>query len=182
MARAETQYNSVQMDDGRIVDFAGKRKMQKESIFSADGSIKVRLDFINGESRTVTLRDDMLAKYAAHGAEQKLGDEISGLDDIEDCIIAIDQLMERLDAGNWTVKREAGNSLAGTSVLARALVEKTGKSIDVIKSFLATKTQAQKVALRSDPSILPIVQRLEAAKAKKAATVDTGALLGELDA
>jgi len=180
MARAETQYNAVIMLDGRTVDFAGKRKMQKEAIFKEDGSIVIRLDVVNGETRHVTLRDDMLAKYAAHGAEQKLGDEIAGLEDVDDCLIAVDALMDRLDAGNWTVKREAGTSLAGTSVLARALVQHTGKGIDVIKAFLATKTQAEKVALRADPAILPIVQSLEAAKTKKVSTIDTSALLGEI--
>lgn len=180
MAAKETQYDAITMLDGRLVEFAGKRKMQKTAIFKEDGTIQVRLDFKNGESRLITLRGDMLAKFAAHGAEQKLGDEIAGLDDIEDCLIAIDDLKDRLDAGNWTAKREPGNSMAGTSVLARALVQHTGKTIEVIKAFLAGKTQSEKVALRNNPAILPIVQALEANKAKKPSTVDTDALLGEL--
>lgn len=180
MAAKETQYTAITMLDGRLVEFAGKRKMQKTSIFGEDGSIKVRLDFLNGETRHVTLRDDMLGKFAAHGAEQKLGDEIAGLDDIDDCLSAIDMLMDRLDAGNWAIKRESGSSMAGTSVLARALVESTGKDIAVIRAFLATKTQADKVALRSNAKIQPIIHRMEAAKAKKVSTIDTEALLSEI--
>ena len=180
MAVKEPQYNAVIMLDGRTVDFAGKRKMQKTATFKDDGTIVVRLDFVNGETRHITLRDDMLAKFAAHGAEQKLGDEIAGLTDIDDCVIAIDELKDRLDAGNWTVKREAGTSLAGTSVLARALVIHTGKDIATIKAFLANKTQSEKVAMRSNAKILPIIQELEAAKVKKPSNVDTDALLGEL--
>lgn len=178
--RGEITYNTVTMDDGRVVDFAGKRKMLKTSLFNADGSIAVRLDFVNGESRTFTLPDALLAKFAAHGAEQKLGDEIAGLDDVEDCILAIDQLTDRLNLGEWGIKREAGG-LAGTSVLARALVEHSGKTPEEIKNFLANKTHAQKVALRSNTALAPIIARLEAAKNKKKSTVDTEALLGELD-
>jgi hypothetical protein len=180
MARAETQYNTVTMLDGRIVEFAGKRKMLKSSIFNHDGSVQVRVDFVNGESRLLTLRDDMLSRYAAHGAEQKLGDEIAGLDDIDDCVLALDDLKDRLDRGEWNVKREAGGSLAGTSILVRALVEHTGKTVEVIKAFLSAKSQGEKLALRNAPAILPIVQRLEISKVKKASTVDTDALLGEL--
>lgn len=175
----KTVYVQVQMDDDRIVEFPGKRRMLKESLFKDDGSIAVRLDFLNGETRTYTLAESLLARFAAHGAEQKLGDEIAGLDDVDDAILAIDELMSRLDSGDWTVRREA-NGLAGTSILARALVEATGKPASTIKTFLSTKTQAEKVALRQNPKIAAIVAKLEAAKVKKGPVVDTDALLGEL--
>jgi hypothetical protein len=92
----------------------------------------------------------------------------------------LDDLKDRLDRGEWNVKREAGGSLAGTSILVRALVEHTGKTVEVIKAFLSAKSQGEKLALRNAPAILPIVQRLEISKVKKASTVDTDALLGEL--
>lgn len=175
----ETVYKTITMDDGRVVEFAGKRKMLKESTFPADGSAQVRLDFVNGETRIFTIPESLLNKFASHGAEQKLGDEIAGLEDVEDCVIAIDELMDRLGAGQWSVKRES-SGMAGTSVLARALVEHTGKDIAVIKEFLSKKSQAEKHALRQNASIAPIVAKLEADKVKKASTVDTDALLGEL--
>lgn len=178
--RAETQYVTKVMDDGRTVDFAGKRKMLKEGVINEDGSLAVRLDFVNGETRIVKLNEALLEKFAIHGAEQKLGDEIAGLDDVEDCVMAIDELMDRLDRSEWTVKREV-NGLAGSSVLAKALVEKSGKPIAAIKEFLKTKTQAEKVALRNNPAIAPIIARLEAEKVKKPSTIDTDSLLGELE-
>ena len=179
-----TTYNSVKMDDGRTVDFAGKRKMLKESIKKADGSLQVRLDFVNGETRLFTLSDALLAEFALHGAQQKLGDEIAGLVDVEDAIMAIDELTERLNAGTWGVQRASGGAMAGTSILARALVEHTKKPMETIKAFLAPKTAAEKVALRRHKDIGVIVARLEAEKAAKGgktkATVDTDALLGEI--
>ena len=181
MSKTETQVETVTMTDGRVVDFAGKRKLLKESSVNADGKVQVRLDFRNGETRLFTLPDNLMAKFAAHGAEQKLGDEIAGLNDVEDCILAVDELIDRLYNGEWSVKREA-NGMAGTSVLVRALVEHTGKTVDAIKQVLAGKSQAEKVALRNNPKIKPIVERIEAEKASKKANVDTDAMLGELEA
>ena len=178
--KTETVIKTVKMDDERIVEFAGKRKMLKTPIFAADGSVQVRLDFVNGETRLFTVPETLAAKFAAHGAEQKLGDEIAGLDDVEDCVLAVDQLMDRLATGEWGVKRD-GNGLSGTSVLVRALVEHTGKTVEAIKTFLAGKTQAEKNALRGNPKIKPIVEKIEAEKASKKSSVDTDAMLGELD-
>jgi len=179
-AKTETTVETVTLTDGRVVDFAGKRKLLKESIVGADGKVAVRLDFRNGETRLFTLPDNLLNKFAAHGAEQKLGDEIAGLADTEDCVLAVDELIDRLYNGEWSVKREA-NGMAGTSVLVRALVEHTGKPLDAIKAFLAGKSQAEKVALRNNPKVKPIVERIEAEKASKKSNVDTDALLGELE-
>jgi hypothetical protein len=182
MARIDTQYNTVKMDDGRTVDFAGKRKMLKSTTISADGLIVTRLDFVNGETRTFTIPAALVNRFAAHGAEQKLGDEIAGLADVEDSIMAIDELTERLAAGNWAIARESAG-MAGSSILARALAEHSKKDLAVIKTFLATKTQSEKVALRQNPAIAPIVLRLEAEKGAKTSNkpkVDTDSLLDEL--
>jgi hypothetical protein len=173
---AETTYETVKMSDGRLVDFPGKRQLIKTS--SLDG-MSVTLDFRNGETRVFTLPPAMVNQFALHGAEQKLGDEIAGLKEIDDAVMAVDELIDRLYNGEWGVKREA-SGMAGTSVLARALVEVTGKPIEKIKEFLKAKTQAEKIALRADARIKAVVDRLEAAKVAKGTQVDTSALLNEL--
>lgn len=178
--KKEAAVETVTMADGRVVEFAGKRKLLKESLQDADGNVQVRLDFRNGETRLFTIPSSMLAKFAAHGAEQKLGDEIAGLNDVDDCVIAVDELIDRLYNGDWSIKREA-SGMAGTSVLVRALVEHTGKTVEAIKGFLSGKSQAEKVALRNNPKIKPIVERIEAEKAAKSSKVDTDAMLGELE-
>ena len=179
MAKVETAIETVTMEDGKIIEFAGKRKLLKTSTISPAGEVAVRMDFRNGQTRTFTVPGTMLAKFAAHGAEQKLGDEIAGLDDIDDCVMAADELIDRLYNGEWGIKREA-NGMAGTSVLARALCELTGKTREQIKAFLAGKSQAEKVALRNSGKVKPIVDRIESEKASKKSNVDTDALLGEL--
>ena len=182
----KTEVATITMTDGRVVDFPGKRKLQKESILVGD-SVQVRLDFRNGETRLFTVPDNLMAKFAAHGAEQKLGDELAGLKgadggdaDIDDCVLAIDELIDRLYNGEWGVKREA-NGMAGTSVLLKALVESTGKTVEQIKVFLTGKSQAEKVALRNNAKLRPIIERIEAEKVAKASKVDTDAMLAELE-
>lgn len=170
----------VTMTDGREVGFNAKQKLVKESTIGDDGSISVRLDFVNGETRLFTMKSDMIARFAAHGAEQKLGDEIAGEKDIDDAVLAMDDLIKRLDEGEWNIKRAAGG-FAGTSILIRALVEASGKSIEDVKSFLEGKSQAEKLALRRSDKLRPIVERLEAEKASNTkSSVDTDSLLDEL--
>lgn len=185
VAKGKTVYEEVKMDDGEIVKFPGKRRLQKVSHVAADGTIKTRFDFRNGEVRHFHLAPnaELLARFAAHGVEQKIGDEVAGLDDVEDMILAIDGIMERLSAGDWTATREGGNSLAGTSVLARALIQVTGKTAPQIKEFLKGKTNAEKLALRQNSKIAPVVAEIEAKRTKKEkAAVDTDGMLSELDA
>lgn len=175
----ERQVELVKLTDGREVEFVGKRKMLKSGIVMDDGALAVRFDFKNGETRVLVLNEKLKEKFALHGAEQKYGDEVSGVEDIDDMVLAIDELHERLMKGEWGVKREA-SGISGTSVLLRALVEATGKEIGAVKTWLSGKSAAEKAALRKSATLLPIIQRLEANKVSKAANVDTDSLLSEL--
>lgn len=176
MAKEAPVVNTVTMNDGRKVDFPGKRELLKSTTISADGAVTVQMDFANGETRSFTVPQALMLKFAGHGAEQKLGDELAGLKgeggkpaDLDDKVLAIDELIERLNAGDWSAAREA-NGLSGTSVLIRALVELAAgvKSVEEVKAFLKPKTHAEKLAMRNSPRIKPIVDRLEAEKAKPA--------------
>lgn len=169
---------TVTLTDGRQVDFAGKRKMLKETIIEGD-TVAVRLDFRNGATRTFVLPPELILRFAGHGAEQKYGDETAGVDDVDDMVMAVDDLDSRIQKGEWSIKREGGG-MAGTSVLLRALMEFSGRTQEQVKEFLSGKSQAEKLALRNSPKVKPIVERLEAEKASRAAKVDTDALLANL--
>lgn len=193
MATKETTVETVTLEDGRIVDFAGKRKLLKETLLSPEGKVQVRLDFRNGATRLFTCPDNLLQKAAAHGLAQKLGDEIAGVEDLDDAVQGVDELIDRLyEKGpeGWTEGRDS-SGLAGASILAKALVEffaasDKPKTAEEVRKFLSAKTNAEKLALRNNTRIQPIVARLEAEKAakqgEKASKVDTDALLGELGA
>lgn len=183
MANAKTEYTNVTMTDGRVVAFAGKRKLNKTATVSDDGfTVSVRLDFVNGETREFAIEANapLFAKFAAHGAEQKIGDEIAGLEDVEDAVMAVDELLDRLNAGEWAAKREK-TGLAGASVLAKALVKHSGKTIEQVKQFLSGKSSKEKLALRSNAAIAPIIAELEAnKKVKEKEVIDTDSMLDEI--
>lgn len=176
--KAPRDVEAVKMQDGRSVEFVGKRKLLKETIIEGS-DVAVRLDFRNGETRTFTIPDGLLLQFAGHGAEQKLGDETAGTEDVDDMVLDVDALLDRLNAGEWSIRREGGG-MAGTSVLAQALVEFSGKTAEEIRGFLKEKSQAEKLALRMSAQLKPIVEKIEAAKAAKSAHVDTDALLAGL--
>lgn len=170
----------VTMTDGTVANFGSKQKLIKTSTVGDDGSISLRLDFSNGQTRTFNMPESLRNKFAAHGMEQKLGDSIAGESDVDDAVVSMDDLIARLAAGDWTAARASGG-FSGSSVLIRALVEASGKTPEAIKEWLSTKTQAEKLALRRTEKLAPIVQRLEAEKGAKAkTTIDTDTLLGEL--
>ncbi len=180
---------TVRMEDGREVDFAGKRDLVKNyDVDEANATVNVTLDFRNGVTRRFQPPASLLLTFAGHGAIQKLGDELADpkLSDIDDKVAAIDALLEQLNAGHWSLRRES-DGFAGTSVLLKALVELTQKegetsadAVTRVKGFLKGKSQNEKLALRNSPKIKPIVERIEAEKAAKGSQVDTDSLLAEL--
>lgn len=183
-AKSKTEVEKVTMEDGRVVDFAGKRKLLKE-VLLVDGQLpSVRFDFRNGKTRVYQVIPQLFAQFAAHGASQKIGDETAGEDDVDDMLLAVEEIIGRLssDTPEWTVKREGGG-FGGVSILLRALMEQSGKDEATVKAFLKPKSHGEKMALRAFPTIKVIVDRLEAEKLAKAAgasKVDAGALLSTL--
>ncbi len=170
----------VTLADGRVVEFGAKQKLQKNSTIEGD-TVTTELIFRNGEVRTFTPPASLIARFVAHGVEQKLGDCIAGETDPDDQVLAVEDLIARLTAGEWNVGRSSAGSFAGTSILARALVEVSGKTPEEIKAYLSTKTQAEKIALRGSNQLKAVIQRMEAEKQSKTkSTVDTDSLLGEL--
>ena len=180
----ETKITTVTMQDGRVVDFPGKRRLQKTSEITEDGRVVVRLDFINGVTTLFTVPENLLHRFAAHGAEQKLGDAVAGIESIDDAILAVDALIDRLYQGEWQAERSK-DEFAGLSDLVRALVEYSGKSPEVMKAFLKDKSVKEKAAMRNSEFLKPIIDRYVAERAAKqaakAGNVDVAGLLAGLD-
>ena len=169
----------VDMEDGSTQEFGAKQKMLKFS--KTEGGITTtRMEFSNGRIITFEMPASLKDRFAEHGADQKFGDVTAGIKEVDDCVLAVEDLAARLATGEWSMKRE-GNAFAGTSVLVQALVLKTGKPVDVIKEFLSGKTQAQKVALRNSDAIRPFVEQVEASKVSKGPKINTDELLAELE-
>jgi len=191
-AKAATVITPVTMKDGRTVNFAGKRKMSKE-IEIKDGKVTVRFDFVNGESRRFEVPSTLMLQCAGHGASQKIGDEAAGVEDIDDIVVAVDDIITRLNKGEWATARAAGDGFSGASLVIRAIGEVTGKSVEDVKTFLQkklddAKTKGEELSRRDlyasfrNPASKTgiVIARLEKEKASKASKVNADDLLSEL--
>lgn len=167
--KKKAEVTVIKMSDGREVGFAGKRKVNKETIIDEskvlvdgntvtieDGAVSVRMDFRNGETRLLPIRAAMLARFAGHGGEQKYGDELAAPADKplteEDMVLAIDELHDQLfNKGEWRATSEGG--IGGAGVVVKAIMEAsrtdpndpaTGKTLEQVKKFLQDKLDAAK--------------------------------------
>lgn len=207
--RPKTEYEKVLMSDGRTVEFPKNRKLSKQSfITGVDGyadAPMVRLDFSNGETRSVYIaggeliadaiinaddatksRLQFIVKAACHGMEQKLGDEMAyqlKKDEVEptleDKIEWVDELIGRLSSLEWTVAREGGGGLAGAGVLVQALVALSGKSKDEIRAFLKPLSKDERAAIKRTDVVKAKIDEIETEIAKKNG-IDGSAILGNL--
>ena len=217
-SKSKTEYTAVTMTDGRTVQFAGKRKVMKDTILDSSkiivdgdtvtlqaGAVNLRMDFVNGETRTIPLPLSLLARFAGHGAEQKFGDELASTADKpltpEDMVCAIDDLNATIQKGEWGRGRESsGGSVSGASIVIQAILEainarneRSGKpptTLEKVKAFIQGRLDADKDLSRRalyDSFRAPgtetaaIIQRLEAEKLKKNAKVDANAELDKID-
>lgn len=196
-AKAATVYEDVTMTDGRVVKFPGKRNSDKTiTIDEAAGTVAVRFDFRNGQTRELSSADLTpltMLRALGHGVAQKAGDEYSGVTEIDDMVLAVDEIFARLRAGDWSVARESGDSTAGASIVIKAIMEATGKPVEFVKTFLQNKLDAAKAkgeklsrqelynAFRNPATPTgKIIKRLEEEKLAKATKVSGADLLAEM--
>jgi len=192
--KIKTEYLAVNMTDGRTVNFAGKRKVNKETLLDETkiavdgdtvqletGAVSIRMDFRNGETRTISLPLALLAQFAGHGAEQKFGDELATTADKplseDDMLLAIDDLNASIQAGKWGKGRAAGGGgVSGASIVVQAIMEATGKDLTFVKAWLQKKLETTEGLTRqalyasfrvSTSKTGQIISRLEAEKAAK---------------
>lgn len=206
-ARPKTEYLEVTMEDGRKVSFAGKRKLNKETLIDDSkiviegdvmqiqaGAVSIRMDFRNGATRTFPVPLGMLAKFAGHGAEQKYGDELASpasnpLSE-EDMVLAVEDLDKEIQAGNWGKGRAAGGGgVSGASVVVQAIMEATGKDLATVKDYLDKKIASTEGLTRralydsfrvAGTKTGIIIKRIEDEKLAKTAKVDADAALADI--
>ena len=206
--RPATEYTKVVMEDGREVIFAGKRKVNKETLIDESkialdlgsgiaqftaGAISIRMDFRNGKTRTFPLPLALLAQFAGHGGEQKYGDELASPADKplseDDMVIAVEDLDTEIQKGNWGRARASGGGVSGASIVVQALMEATGKDQAAIKAYLDKKIASTEGLTRQalyasfrvpGTKTGAIIARLEAEKAAKSSKVDADAELANI--
>lgn len=204
--KSKTEYTPVTMTDGRVVQFAGKRKVIKETLVDEarievdeasglvqmqSGAVSIRMDFRNGETRTYVLPLSLLAQFAGHGAEQKYGDELaspaSNPMSEDDMVIATDDLDAQIQKGEWGKGRASGGGgVSGASLVVQAIMEATGKDLATVKAYLQKKIDSDENLTRralydsfrvAGTKTGVIIKRMEDAKLAKNAKVDADAEL-----
>ena len=141
--KAKAIITPVTMEDGSTVNFSGNRKMLKS--YAVEGStIVARFDFINGAVRTFKAPHDILLQLAGHGAVQKVGDTTVNADSVEDMVLDVEDVIQRLENSEWAAKREAGDGFGGASFVIRAIATVNGKSVETVKAFLQKKLDTAK--------------------------------------
>lgn len=184
-AASKTEYTPVTMEDGTVVQFPGTRQTAKTiSVNEEAATVEVRFDFRNGSVRKISsaeLAPTILLRLIGHGLSQKVGDSWASIKTgLDDCLLQADEVLGTLKAGDWGVVREASDSMAGASLVIRALCEVTGKDVNAVKAFLDGKITAAKAAgekltrqdlyasLRNPKSATgKVIARLEEEKAAK---------------
>lgn len=165
-------------------------KRQSLYAFSLDGNV-ARFDFPGTPEAALvvdmtTLAADIVTQLTAHGFKQKVADAAAIERDPEtgrpatpaSKIARMRAVFERLVAGEWRATGEGG---VGGGLLFRALCELYDgtKTPEAIREYLAAKSDKQKAALRLNPKVAPIIERLRA-EAGSGSEIDSDALLDEL--
>lgn len=145
-----------------------------------DLSVEVRAEELSAEIRGHAM---------IHGLKQKLVDAaaISRNTDtgasatIQDKYEAVREVAERLLAGEWNKRREAGTGSSG-GLLRAALLRMYAGRMDEgqLDKWLEEKTDKEKAALRKNPKIAEIVEQIRMERAGTGASAASDDLLAEL--
>lgn len=148
------------------------------------------LNFANGKKLTVKSMDlapEIIGQALMHGLKQKLVDAAAITRDpsngrsatVDTKYDAVKAVMDRLLEGEWNKRREGGPT---GGLLKRALIEKYAgrKTPEQIQAFLDAKSDKEKAALRKNPAIATIIDRLRQEDAEESGEEVTD-LLAELD-
>ena len=138
----------------------------------------VSFAFANGntvEARLTDFNKEILSQLALHGLSQKGGDAYSGEKDPQEAANLTLEVLDRLKAGEWGVKRQKGEGSITLTIEAIARLKQ--KDPSEIKTKYDAMSDEVKKSVRADPNVKAMVATIKAeraaAKAKSSETADT---------
>lgn len=151
------------------------------------------LTFANGQRLTLDsdeLSNEIREAALMHGLKQKLVDAAAIARDtatgrsatIDDKYAAVKEIFDRITGAEptWNKVIRSAPAMKGGVFLA-AMMELTGKPKDAMVTYLATLSKEQTAALKVNPRVAVIMERIAAERAKpKAGEDNSDALLDEL--
>lgn len=156
----------------------------------------IELTFGGRADLTITIDVDNLPEAVyrqavVHGLKQKLVDAaaISRNTDtgasatIQDKYDAVREVAERLLAGEWNKRREAGAGSGPGGLLKAALVRLYAGRMneEQLDAWLTAKTDKEKAALRKNPKVAEIIDTIRTERAKDTPAGAADDLLAELE-
>lgn len=182
MAKSTQSANSTQA--AQVVEVPTSNKAIETSIQDAVITITTREGVISIDASKLTPEIQQAAMM--HGLKQKIVDaaaigrnlETGKSATIKDKYEAMKEVADRLvNEAQWNKTREGGAGGAD-GLLVRALVELyPAKSIEELREFVNGKDKKEQAALRANPKVAAIIDRIRA----ESTNIDTDALLGELE-
>lgn len=162
------------------------KRIPAVSVIISETDESLALTFANGKTLELNAKDlpKPIRDYAIlHGLKQKLVDAAAIARDtetgkpasIDDKYEEVKRVLNRLLMGSWNSVREGGQASGGLLLTALCEIFPT-KSREQLKATLDTKTLPEKNALRTNPKVAVIIDKLRA----KSTNVDSDALLDEL--
>lgn len=137
------------------------------------------------------LNPSILHQAMLHGLKQKLVDAAAisrntatgASATIQDKYDAVREVAERLMAGEWNKRREAGAGSGPGGLLKAALIRLYAGRMneEQLDAWLTAKTDKEKAALRKNPKVAEIIDTIRAERAKDTPAGAADDLLAELE-
>jgi len=153
------------------------------------------LSFVVADTGTIdldvsALADEVTRRAMLHGIIQKISDAAAlGKDATpSDKYQAMKAVADRLIAGNWNKPAgESGAPVQGLIWMAyrevmQSLAAKQKKTVtdEKLRELYDAKSRADQLALRTNPDIAKVIERIKSERQTNSTVVDTDALLAEL--
>lgn len=136
---------------------------------AANAQTHFTFKFPDNSSKEYVLPDNspLLLNFAAHGVNKKVRDLLGGAKEVDKQKELLGKLLESFAKNDWNATRN-GDGKPAISILARALVQVTGKTLDEAVAYVKTLSRKQQSVARRDPRIAPVILALQKSDAKEA--------------
>lgn len=154
---------------------AKAKKMSVVETYGENGAVLYTITFAHGPVHRFALipESDMFARFAAHGARQKLGDAGSTKKTPEEAEKAVAALIEAMESGEWSVKGSGGDGEPTGGLLAKALANLYEKELAEVQTYLAGLHEDPKErtkihnALRAQDAVAKEIERIRPPKRER---------------
>jgi hypothetical protein len=162
------------LEQSVVGEVKAPKKMKLSETYGENGVVVFRAEFANGAVHQFTLdpQAEMYARFATHGARQKLSDAGSTKKTAEEAEKAVAGLIEALEAGEWSMKGSGDGEPTG-GLLAKALANLYGKALAEVQTYLAALHEDPKerakihAALRAQDEVAAEIERIRPPKKEK---------------